>query len=57
VGLRQEIQKGFSDLTWRADMIGKQLNALGEDVPTGEDFTKLVGRVDKLEKYQNFATA
>lgn len=30
VGLRQGIQKGFSDLTWRVDMIGKQLNALDE---------------------------
>lgn len=57
VGLRQVIQKGFSDLTWRADMIGKQLNTLDEDAPTGENFTKLVKRVDKLEKYQNFTTA
>ncbi len=57
VGLRQEMQKGFSDLTWRANMIGKQLNALDEDAPTGEDFNKLVKRVDKLEKFQNFTTA
>lgn len=57
VGLRQEMQKGFNDLTWRADMLGKQLNSLDDDAPTGEDFNKLVKRVDKLEKYQTFATA
>lgn len=57
VGLRQEMQKGFNELTWRVDMLGKQLNSLDEDAPTGEDFNKLVKRVDKLEKYQNYATA
>lgn len=57
VGLRQEMQKGFSDLTWRVDMLGKQLNALDEDAPTGDKFKLLVKRVDKLEKYQNFAIA
>lgn len=57
VGLRQEMQKGFGDLTWRVDMIGKQLNALDEDAPVGEDFTNLVKRVDKLEKYQSLTTA
>lgn len=57
VGLRQEMQKGFNDLTWRVDMIGKQLNTLDDDAPVGEEFNKLVKRVDKLEKYQNYATA
>lgn len=54
---RKETKQGFKDINNRADLIGKQLNALDDDAPTSEDFTKLVSRVDKLEKYQNFVTA
>lgn len=66
-GLRKDMEKGFKEvnekidkvdtnLTTRINYLGKQLNALDEDAPTGEDFTKLVKRVDKLDKYQNFTT-
>ena len=54
---RKETKQGFKDINNRADLIGKQLNALDEDAPVGEDFNNLVKRVDKLEKYQTFATA
>ncbi len=54
---RKETKQGFKDINNRADLLGKQLNALDDDAPTSEDFTKLVKRVDKLEKYQNFTTA
>lgn len=54
---RKETKQGFIDINNRADLLGKQLNALDEDAPTSEDFNNLVKRVDKLEKYQNFATA
>ncbi len=73
---RNETEKGFKEvndkidnvetnLTIRIDYLGKQLNALDEDAPTGEDFTKLVKRVDKhslllrskLKNNQNFTTA
>lgn len=54
---RKETKQGFIDINNRADLIGKQLNVLDEDAPTGEDFTNLVKRVDRLDKYQNFATA
>ena len=54
---REETKNGFKDLTWRADMIGKQLNTLDDNAPTGEEFKELVERVDKLEKYQTFVTA
>lgn len=54
---REETKKGFEEVNRRCDLLGKQLNALDEDAPTGEDFGNLVTRVDKLEKYQNFATA
>jgi hypothetical protein len=66
--LRKDMDKGFKEvnekidkvdtnLTTRINYLGKQLNALDDDAPTGEDFTKLVKRVDRLEKYQNFTTA
>lgn len=55
--LIKETKKGFDDINNRADLIGKQLNVLDDDAPTSEDFNNLVTRVDKLEKYQNFATA
>jgi peptidoglycan hydrolase CwlO-like protein len=54
--LRKETKQGFQDINNRADLLGKQLNALDEDAPVGEEFAKLVKRVDKLVKYQNFAT-
>lgn len=54
---RKETKRGFKDINNRADLIGKQLNALDEDAPTNDDFSTLVKRVDRLEKYQNFATA
>ena len=62
---RKETKQGFIDINNRADLLGKQLNALDDDAPTGEDFNKLVKRVDnqslllrsKLEKYQNFTAA
>jgi hypothetical protein len=53
---RKETKQGFKDINNRADLIGKQLNTLDEDAPVGEEFAKLVKRVDKLVKYQNFAT-
>ncbi len=53
----KETKQGFKDINNRADLIGKQLNALDDDAPTGEDFTKLEKRVVKLEKYQNFTAA
>lgn len=56
-GVNKKMDKGFKDVNNRCDLIGKQLNALDEDAPTGEDFNNLVKRVDKLEKYKNFATA
>lgn len=55
--LETEMKKGFKDVNHRVDLLGKQLNVLDDDAPTSEDFAKLVKRVDKLEKYQNFATA
>lgn len=57
VGLRQEMQEGFSDLGERVDMLGKQLNTLDEDAPSGDDFNKLEKRVEKLEKYPKFTAA
>ena len=54
---RKETKRGFKDINNRADLLGRQLDALDEDAPTGEDFNKLVKRVDRLEKYQNFTTA
>ena len=67
-GLRKDMEKGFGEvnekidkvntnLTARINYLGKQLNALDEDAPTGEDFKNLEKRVGKLEKYQNFATS
>lgn len=53
---RKETKCGFKDINNRADLIGKQLNALDEDAPVGDDFTNLVKRVTKLEKYTNFVT-
>lgn len=55
--LKSETKKGFEDVNERIDKLGRELFVLNEDAPVGEDFTKLVKRVDKLEKYQNFATA
>lgn len=54
---RKETKQGFKDINNRADLLGKQLNTLDEDAPTSDDFSSLVKRVDKLEKYQNFVTA
>ena len=54
---REETRKGFEEVNNRCDLLGKQLNALDDDAPTGDEFKELVTRVDKLEKYQNFATA
>lgn len=54
---RDETKQGFKDINNRADLLGKQLNTLDEDAPVGEDFTNLVKRVDKLEKFKTFATA
>lgn len=53
---RKETKRGFKDIDNRVDLIGKQLNALDEDAPVGDDFSTLVKRVDNLEKYQNFVT-
>ena len=55
--LRSETKKGFEGINNRADLLGKQLNALDEDAPTSESFNNLVERFDKLEHYQNFVTA
>lgn len=55
--LRKETKQGFIDINNRADLLGKQLNTLDDDAPVGEEFTNLVKRVDKLEKYQNYVTA
>ncbi len=55
--LRKETRQGFIDINNRADLLGKQLNTLDEDAPTGEDFAKLVKRVDRLEKSKNFINA
>lgn len=55
--LKSETKKGFKEVNRRCDLLGRQLNALDDDAPTGEDFNNLVRRVDKFEHYQNFATA
>jgi len=55
--LRSEVNKGFKDASHRIDLLGKELFELNEDAPVGEEFAKLVKRVDKLEKYQTFVTA
>ena len=55
--LRSEVKKGFKDTNHRIDLLGKELFELNEDAPTGDEFKELTKRVDKLEKYQNYATA
>ncbi len=55
--LRSEVANGFKDTNHRIDLLGKELFELNEDAPVGEDFTNLVKRVDKLEKFKTFATA
>jgi len=55
--VNDKIDKVETNLTTRIDYLGKQLNSLDDDAPVGEEFTNLVKRVDKLEKYQNYATA
>jgi DNA repair exonuclease SbcCD ATPase subunit len=58
VGLKDEMKKGFKDINERLDMLGKQLNVLDEDAPTGEDFRNLEQRVTNLEiQNQNFVMA
>lgn len=54
--LKSEIKKGFKEVNERIDKLGHELFVLDEDAPVGEDFAKLVKRVDKLETYQNLAT-
>lgn len=53
--LEVEMKKGFKEVNNRCDLLGKQLNVLDEDAPSGEDFNILVKRVERIEKYQNFA--
>lgn len=53
---RKETKRGFKEVNNRVDLLGRQLNTLDEDAPTGEDFNNLVKRVTKLD-HQNFVTA
>lgn len=65
--LRQDTNDGFkkvhkriddldSKLTYRIEALGKQLNTLDDDAPSGEEFKILEKRVTKIEKYTNFVT-
>lgn len=53
--LENKMDKGFEDIKWRLDTLGKQLNELDEDAPTNQEFRKLENRVEKIEN-QVFAT-
>lgn len=53
--LENKMDKGFEDIKWRLDTLGKQLNELDEDAPTNQEFRKLEDRVEKIEN-QVFAT-
>lgn len=55
--VNKKMDNGFKEVNNRVDKLGHELFVLNEDAPTNEDFNKLVKRVDKLEKYQNFTTA
>lgn len=55
--VNDKMDNGFKQVNDRVDKLGHELFVLNEDAPVGEEFARLVKRVDKLEKYKTFATA
>lgn len=45
-----ETSENFKKLTNRLDMIGRQVANVDDDAPNGEEFDKLVERVNDIEK-------
>lgn len=48
--LKQNLDKGFKNVSDRIDKLGKSLAYLEDDAPTMEEHTKLEKRVVKIEK-------
>lgn len=53
--LKVETKKNFEKINDRTDNIGNTVAVFDEDAPTGEEFTALKTRVDKIEQKMVFA--
>jgi hypothetical protein len=50
VKIKKQMENGFKQLNARLDTIGTDVAQLQDDAPTIEEFDKLSGRVEKVEK-------